>query len=163
MKKRYLPLIVLGGLLGAALFAVIIYGILFFFGLLPHHEPSYYWMGESGYEFSDYNLSVVDSSELECFIVKYTSENGNAEKTKFFSFSIDADSQDARLGKSNKLSCVDEKGDSIVVESANNYQYEFVGEKTFYVSYADFSEEDKKLIVEKQYTLKIGAYRFAPD
>lgn len=163
MKKHNPLLIVFNCLFGAALLALIIWWILFFFGLLPPHKTRYYLMGESGYEFSDYHLSVVDSSELECFIVKYTSENGNAEKTKEFSFSIDMNSGAVKLGVGKKLSCVDEKGESIVVDPDNDYQYEFVGEKTFYVSYADFSEEDKKLIGEKQYTLGIGACSFAPD
>lgn len=114
------------------------------------------------YKLANYTLSVVNDDENERFVVKYVS-NGREQMKEVFQFEIYyslIDSKEMELGRDQELTCVDEKGDSIIPTEENAYQYEFTGSKIFYVSYAGISAEEKTAIVNRWYHIRIYQEEF---
>ena len=63
----------------------------------------------------------------------------------------------------NALMTTDENGDEIVFQYAADYYFtKIAGNKTFYVSYAAFGEQEKEAISKNDYYVVVSSYNFYP-
>ena len=155
-KKRKKAWKIAAGIIGAVLIAAIIYCMAAMMPLGPGGVRIYY-VGDD-YKTSAYTLNVKNDEENERFVFTYLAaeEKENEENAFCFDFQNDQSGQESTSG----FTCTDEGGEEIAL---GGEKYVFTGGKTFYVSYAAFSEDEKNAISNKAYCLVLnGSYVFFP-
>ena len=163
-KAKKTVKIVIACLFVAVLIGFIVCEVWFIF--VPHHyrpQLAYLIGKDNGYQGRNYNLVIENDTENERFAVEYTYTEGHENVSLEFSFEYQGHTNGyteikAKNGET-ALVCTDENGEKIIFDHGDTYT--FIGNKTFYVSYAAFSEEEKEAISNKAYRLVLnGSYVF---
>ena len=167
-KAKKTVKIVIAGLFVAVLIGFIVCEVWFIFVGFPNHHcgKDIYSIGkDNGVHENEYSIEVENDTENECFAVEYTYTEGHENVSLEFSFEYQGHTNGyteikAKNGET-ALVCSDENGEKIIFDHGDTYT--FIGNKTFYVSYAAFSEEEKEAISNKAYCLVLnGSYVFFP-
>lgn len=164
--------IVIACLFVAVLIGFIVCEVWFIFVGFPNHHcgKDIYSIGkDNGVHENEYSIEVENDTKNECFVVQYTSADGHENDSFEFSFmmyyrnmnTLHLDKMWAN-GK-NALMTTDENGDEIVFQYAADYYFtKIAGNKTFYVSYAAFGEQEKEAISKNDYYVVVSSYNFYP-
>ena len=171
-KAKKTVKIVIACLFVAVLIGFIVFEVWFIFVGFPNHHcgKDIYSIGkDNGVHENEYSIEVENDTENECFVVQYTSADGHENDSFEFSFmmyyrnmnTLQIDKMWAN-GK-NALITTDENGDEIVFQNAADYYFtKIAGNKTFYVSYAAFGEQEKEAISKNDYYVVVSSYNFYP-
>lgn len=164
-KAKKTVKIVIACLFVAVLIGFIVCEVWFIF--VPHHyrpQLAYLIGKDNGYQGRNYNLVIENDTENECFAVEYTHTEGSENDSFEFSFEYQGHTNGyteikAKNGET-ALVCTDENGEKIIFDHGDTYT--FTGNKTFYVSYAAFGEQEKEAISKNDYYVVVSSYNFYP-